>query len=312
MRIIVTGGAGFVGSNLALDLQRIYPTSNISIIDNFSNSSYKNLLKFKGEIITDDLAFFDCESCFNPKPDIIFHNAATVDTTVHNEFKMMANNVEPFRKILRFCKVNDIKLIYASSSAVYGQHPPEPMVEEKKENPLNVYGFSKLAMDNMARKAIGRGQYVVGLRYFNIIGQQEQYKDKKTISMVYKLYHQIKNNRRPEIFKMGEQQRDNVHVNDIVLANILAMNTKPGIYNVGSGNPISFNEMISIISSALNKKNLVPKYIENENPMCYQNYTHADLTKSYNWMNYKPRYSAKKGIEDYIRYLERGEESYGS
>jgi len=297
--ILITGGAGFIGSNLALALEAKYPKNEYFIIDNFSSGNAGNLSGFKGKIITGDIAAMDLDPLFN-KIDVIFHQAAITDTTVTDEKLMMTCNVEGFKNILKFALKHNSRLIYASSAAVYGHSAP-PMRVENNEFPANIYGISKLVADDIARQHFN-DLPIVGLRYFNVYGPGESHKGKMA-SMVWQLYLQMKNGQRPRVFRSGEQKRDQVYIKDVVLANLLAMECpKSGIYNVGSGRSTSFNEIITNLNAVLGE-NLRAEYIDNPFGF-YQEHTEADLSDSQKFLGYVPKYSIGEGIEDYIKEYE--------
>ena len=297
-KILITGGAGFIGSNLAVALQEKYPKNEYFVIDNFSSGNSQNLADFKGKIISADVSKIDFAKYFD-KIDIIFHQAAITDTTVFDEEKMLPNNVGGFENVLRFAIKSKAKLIYASSAAVYGRSKP-PMKEGRNEVPANIYGVSKLEADNIARENFNK-LLIIGLRYFNVYGHGEKYKGKMA-SMVWQLYLQMKEGKRPKIFKYGEQKRDQVYVKDIVKANLLALECqKSGIFNVGAGRATAFNEIIKNINEVLGA-NLEPEYIDNPYEH-YQDNTEADLNQSKEILGYWPDYDIKKGIDDYFKRL---------
>ena len=206
-KYLVTGGAGFIGSNLAFALIEERKAS-VTVLDNFSTGNYKNLLGFPGEIIADDIqgrAWFAKAG----KVDAVFHEAAITDTTVLDQRRMMEVNVDGFRNVLEYALEYGIKrVVYASSAAVYG-NGPTPMREDHVPAPENIYGFSKAMMDNVAREfaALHPEMTLVGLRYFNVYGPREYYKGNPA-SMMFHLYNQMKAGKRPRIFKFGEQVRD--------------------------------------------------------------------------------------------------------
>lgn len=295
-KILITGGAGFIGSNLTLTLQEKYPENEYFVVDNFSSGNPNNLLGFKGKVISADISQVNLQSYFD-KLDIIFHQAAITDTTISNEKKMMSVNVNGFKNILDFALRHNTKLIYASSAAVYGHSKP-PMRVENNEFPANIYGMSKLAADNIARQHF-KDISIIGLRYFNVYGSRESYKGKMA-SMVWQLYLQMKEGKKPRVFKYGEQKRDQVYIKDAVRANFLAMECqKSGIYNVGSGRATTFNEIIKNLNKALGT-NLEPEYIDNPYKH-YQEYTQADLAETNKILKYFSIYDIKKGIKDYLK-----------
>lgn len=295
-KILITGGAGFIGSNLALTLQEKYPDNKYFVINDFSSASSDNLAGFKGEIISADISKFNFNRYFD-KIDTIFHNAAITDTTFSDSNKMMFNNIEGFKKVLKFAIKFKSRLIYASSASVYGYSRP-PMRVGENEIPTNIYASSKLAIDNIARKHFNTLP-ILGLRYFNVYGPKEGYKGKNA-SMIWQLYLQMKEGKRPRVFKYGEQKRDHVYIKDVIRANLLALECpKSGIFNIGFGKAVSFNAIIKILNEALGT-NLEPEYINNPFKH-YQEYTEADLTETGKILKYAPVYDIKKGIKDYLK-----------
>jgi len=305
MQILITGGAGFIGSNLALELQKRYPDAGIVVLDNFTSANFKNLTDFKGEFITGDISdrgFWEYLENYY-RFDVIFHQAAITDTTVMDQRLMMEVNTNAFRFLLDTALFKwNAKVIYASSAAVYG-NCPAPMSEEGCLKPENIYGFSKLMMDRIAEKYLREypNAYIVGLRYFNVYGPREGHKG-KFASMVYQLAVKMMKGQKPRLFKWGEQKRDFVYIKDVVNANILAME-KPvrGIFNVGTGRARSFNELVAILNEVLGT-NYDIEYFDNPYDF-YQNYTEADLTKSRKILGYEPQWSLEEGVEDYISWL---------
>lgn len=300
-KYLVTGGAGFIGSNIAKTLEA--QGHEVTVMDDFSkNGNFKNLIGFKGDVITADL--------FNYMPtdmyfDAIFHEAAITDTTVMDQKAMMEQNVEAFKNLLSFAAENEIKkVIYASSAATYG-NGPVPNVETQPTHPENVYGFSKVIMDNVARQfsADNNDMAIIGLRYFNVYGPGEYYKGKMA-SMVYQLYNQMKAGKRPRVFKYGEQQRDFVYVKDIVKINLCALNNgkETGVYNAATGIPRDYNAIIACLNKELGT-NLEPEYIDNPYPF-FQLKTQADMTLPKEKLGYEPDYSLEAGIADYVSILE--------
>lgn len=300
-KYLVTGGAGFIGSNIAKTLEA--QGHEVTVLDDFSkNGHFKNLIGFKGDVITCDLwervphdMYFDA----------IFHEAAITDTTVMDQRAMMEQNVEAFKNLLDFAAENDIKkVIYASSAATYG-NGPVPNVETQPTQPENVYGFSKAIMDNVARQFAedNNDMTIIGLRYFNVYGPGEYHKGKMA-SMVYQLYNQMKAGHRPRVFKNGEQQRDFVYVKDIVKINLCALTNgkETGVFNAATGVPRDYNAIIARLNKELGTK-LEPEYIDNPYPF-FQLKTQADITKSKEKLGYTPDYTLEQGIADYVSILE--------
>lgn len=303
--ILITGGSGFIGANLALTLQEKYPQSKILILDDFSSASFKNLKKFKGEVLACDVStdevFFKLDDF---QPDLIFHLASITDTTVTDQELMMRKNVDGFKNILEIAYDNEAVVVYASSASVYGNVKEHvPLKEDREKSPENVYAFSKYIMDNIAKDFSEKtGLKTVGVRYFNVYGPGEAHKG-KFASMIYQLYLQMKSGKRPRIFKWGEQKRDFVYVKDAVEATILAKEApKSTVYNIGSGEARSFNEVITLLNKALGT-DFEPEYFDCPYDF-YQEYTQADMTKIKKELGFVPKYNLEKGITEYVSILE--------
>src|SRR5688572_27661670 len=281
--ILVTGGAGFIGSNLTLALQEKFREATIVVVDDFRSGDFRNLQGFRGEFVAADVSRMDWNHQFLDRTfDAIFHEASITDTTVHDQFLQTHDNVEGFRRLLEFARPSQTRVVYASSAATYGIGSAGAMREDQPAAPANIYAFSKVQLDNLAREyARGHNAWrIVGLRYFNVYGPSEAHK-KAAASMIYQLYLQIKAGKRPRVFKHGEQQRDFVYVKDVVKLTIAALNApRSGVYNCGSGVAFSFNEVIAELNRSLGTK-LEPEYFENPYSF-YQPHTEADLTAAKN------------------------------
>jgi ADP-L-glycero-D-manno-heptose 6-epimerase len=301
--ILVTGGAGFIGSNLVLMLQERMPQARLTVIDDFRSGDFKNLAGYTGDFVAQNLATLDWQQQFGDEQfDAIFHLASITDTTLHDQFVQVHDNVESFRRLLNFAKPNRTRVIYASSAATYGA-ASAASVETNGAAPANVYAFSKAIMDNLARRAARDSQdwIIVGLRYFNVYGPREAHKGVPA-SMVYHLSRQMKAGQRPRIFKHGDQKRDFVYVKDIVEGSIRALEAKQsGIYNLGSGQARSFNELIDVLNRSLGT-DFKPDYIDNPHEH-YQNFTQADLAQVRQILGYEPKFSLETGVADYMQWL---------
>jgi len=303
LNFLITGGAGFIGSNLTLALQDKFPEARLTVVDDFRSGDFKNLLGYQGDLVAANLASLDWQEQFgDEKFDGIFHLASITDTTVHDQFPQVHDNVESFRRLLRFAQPNRTRIVYASSAAIYGA-ASGLNTETHEAAPANVYAFSKVVMDNLARRAAADDPEwkIVGLRYFNVYGPREAHKGVPA-SMILHLAHQIKAGKRPRIFKHGEQKRDFVYVKDIVQGTLCAMKAKEsGIYNLGSGQARSFNELIAILNQTLGT-DFEPEYFDNPHAH-YQNHTEADLTNVRKSLGYEPQFSLEAGVADYMKWL---------
>lgn len=295
MRILVTGGAGFIGSNLALRLAR--EGHAVVASDDFSSASWTNLVRFPGDVVTHDTAGDPAPLAALGPFEVIFHEASITDTTVLDQRKMMHNNVEGFRQLLELAQRWGSRVVWASSAATYGRGPA-PMKESQPAAPLNVYGYSKLAMERLADIYRSRLQSpIVGLRYFNVYGPGENHKG-KFASMIGQLARQMRAGKRPRIFQPGDQKRDFVYIDDVMQANLKAMEaTTGGVFNVGSGSAASFNQVVEQLNRVL-KTDLPPDYFENPYDF-FQTWTEADLTQSRKVLGYAPQYDLAKGTDAY-------------
>ena len=305
-KFIITGGAGFIGSNLTLALQEKFPNARLTIIDDFRSANFKNLAGYRGDFIAQNLAALDWREQFGDPVaagfDAIFHLASITDTTNHNQFEQVHDNVESLRRILNFARPTKTRIIYASSASIYGA-VTRASVESNGAAPANAYSFSKVIMDNIASRAAVESPdwIIIGLRYFNVYGPREAHKGVPA-SMVYHLAQQIKAGQRPRIFKHGEKKRDFVYVKDVVEGSIRALGAqKSGIYNLGTGEARSFNELVDVLNKCLGT-NFRPDYIDNPHAH-YQDFTQADLTNARSALGYEPRFPLEDGVRDYMQWL---------
>src|SRR5688572_5999028 len=216
-KLLVTGGAGFIGSNLVLFLQERFPDDEIVVVDDFRSGAFENLRGFNGDFIAADAARLDWQRQFGDTAfDAIFHEASITDTTEADQRLQAHDNIEGFRRVLEFAAPRHTPVVYASSAAVYGTGGGV-MTEDQARAPANIYAFSKVQLENLAawHRRRAPSWRIVGLRYFNVYGPREAHKG-AAASMIYQLYRQMKSGERPRIFRTSEQQRDFVYVTDVV------------------------------------------------------------------------------------------------
>ena len=312
--ILITGGAGFIGSNLAFYFQNNYPESHIVIFDCFRNGEllsngnlqsfghYKNLIGFKGDVICGNINNKkDIATLSDFKFDYIFHQAAISDTRAYNQELVFQTNINSFYDFIQIAKTNNSILIYASSAATYGSLPsPQKIGVESPENP---YGYSKFAMDQIAYRFRNDIQ-VIGLRYFNVYGNKEFYKG-KTSSMVIQLGHQILSNKPPKLFKGSDKIfRDFIFIDDVIQANLKACQSKSnGVFNVGTGLPRSFQDIADLLQLELGTEMETDYFL---NPYeGYQMHTQADITLTKEKLGFKPIITLESGIKTYIPEIKR-------
>ena len=316
--ILITGGAGFIGSNLAFYFQDNYPKAKIVVLDSFrsgetfSNGNlksfghFKNLLGFNGIVISGDIndnaLLKNLET--NYKFDYIFHQAAISDTTANEQDLMIKTNVNAYENLLKIAIKHKANMIYASSAATYGD---SNRFEVGYEQPNNVYGFSKVMMDNITYEYLKKDLdiSIVGLKYFNVYGPREFYKN-KTASMVVQFGHQILKGLTPKLFVGSDKiLRDFIYIEDVIQANIKACKPKKsGVYNVGTGLARSFEDIVNILQKELEIDN-GKEYIPNPYIGQYQFFTQANIQTTKENLNYEPKYSMEDGIIAYIPEIKR-------
>jgi ADP-L-glycero-D-manno-heptose 6-epimerase len=283
--IILTGGAGFIGSNLlgALNARGV---TDALVVDRVGDSS-RNLkgLRFSDFMRPEEFVRAIESRILPNRVEAIFHQGACADTTCTDGRYMIENNFTFSKLILQFALTNKIPLVYASSAAVYGSSSAFAPSREN-ERPLNLYGLSKLAFDNHVRSVVAKSESTVaGLRYFNVYGPRESHKGKMA-SMVYQLYQQLKSSGRARLFKGtvgyadGEQRRDFVFVGDVVRVNLALAegSVRHGVFNVGTGQARSFNDVSNIVIARLGAGAIdyvpVPENVVDK----YQSFTQAELS----------------------------------
>jgi len=316
--ILITGGAGFIGSNLAFYFQENHSDAKVVVLDSFRNGEtlsngnlksfghFKNLLGFEGEIISGDINDKDLLARLRVdyKFDYIFHEAAISDTTALEQDLMIKTNVNAYKDLLDLAVAHGANMIYASSAATYGNAESPQRVG--REAPNNVYGFSKLSMDHLSREYMKKTDIkIVGLRYFNVYGTREYFKN-TTASMVLQFGHQILAGKNPCLFEGSDKiLRDFIYIGDIIQANIKAMQPKEsGIFNVGTGKARSFQDIVDILQRELGTS-LTCEYIPNPFIGAYQFHTEADIATTRDALGYKPSYEMEDGIKAYVGEIKR-------
>ncbi len=310
--IVVTGGAGFIGSNIVKALNKQGRT-DILVVDNLKNGK-----KFINLADCDFADYLDKEDFQTrifaeeglPGIECVFHQGACSATTQWDGKFMMDNNYEYSKDILSYCLNRKIPFFYASSAAVYGDGPD--FIEDRQyEKPLNVYGFSKFQFDQYIRQILPSAEsQVVGFRYFNVYGPREQHKGDMA-SVAFKLHNQILAGEKLKLFgaydgyDKGMQTRDFVYVEDVVKVNLWFMKNpdKSGVFNLGPGAAEPFKNIAEAVIKFHSKGEI--EYINFPENLkgVYQSFTQADnsLLRA---AGYNTKfYTVAEGIEKYLTWL---------
>ena len=327
MYYVVTGAAGFIGSNVVRALNERGVTDIIAV-DNLTNGDkFVNLADCEISDYLDKSSFLDslARGRLDDKVQAVLHQGACSDTTERDGRYMMENNYEYSKRLLDFCAARRVPLIYASSAAVYGARTGFRENPES-ESPLNVYGYSKLLFDQLVRRRMGeRTAQIVGLRYFNVYGAREQHKGRMA-SVAYHFFNQYRSTGTVKLFEgsggydAGEQRRDFVSVEDVVKVNLYFLDNpqRSGIYNVGTGAAQSFNDVASAVINACRAAESKPpvtladmqagetvRYIPFPGDLKgrYQSYTQADLAALRGAGYAAPFLTVEQGVRRYCDAL---------
>lgn len=308
-KIIVTGAAGFIGSNLTDELLSL--GAQVVGIDNLFNGRLSNLKKanenenfefHKGDVR--DLNFlFDLFD----NVDIVYHEAAF--TSVPQSVKMPEScndfNVNGIINILNAARKKDVeKVVFASSSSVYGDLPTLPKKEDMRRLPISPYGVSKLACEAYMQAFYHvYGIKTTSLRYFNVFGPRQ--KDSTYSGVIAIWLGRIIRDEELIIFGDGENSRDFTYIKDVVNANILAgKNDAPGeILNIGAGSPIKLTELAKLMLKIAGKEHLEIKYTDPRPGDILHSY--ADISKAQKLINFEPKYDQEEGLKDYFKWYKK-------
>lgn len=316
--IIVTGGAGFIGSNIVRALNERGRTDIMIVDDLGDGDKFKNLigLRFMDYQHKDDfLKLVTGNAAFGSNVEAIFHQGACSDTMQYDVNFMMRTNYDYSKELLRFCIRKQIPLIYASSASVYGMGKKGFREDESCENPLNPYAFSKLMFDRYVRQFLNASKSkIIGLRYFNVFGPQESHKGKMA-SIFYQIYKRMKLGGGPRLFKGtdgygdGEQKRDFIYVKDVAKINLWCLDSDVanGIYNCGTGHAHTFNAVAKAMIESMHSK-LKTTYCDFPDELRgkYQSFTEADM-KNLAAAGYKGGFTNFViAVEEYCQFLDAG------
>ncbi len=327
MYYIVTGAAGFIGSNLVKALNQ-RGENNIIAVDNLKNADkFKNLVDCEIADYVDKEDFLEKlqDGFFDGLVSAVFHQGACSDTMETDGRYMMDNNYQYTLELLNYCQNEEVPFLYASSASVYGGGSAFKESREC-EAPLNVYAYSKFLFDQIVRRRWHkRNAQIVGLRYFNVYGPREAHKARMA-SVAYHFFNQFSADGRVKLFEgcdgypNGGQLRDFVSIEDVVKVNMYFLDNqhKSGIFNLGTGHAQSFNDVaVATINSMLNadgkpalsiaelqQKGLI-SYIPFPDQLRgkYQSYTQADISALRNSGYTEPFLSVEQGVAKYVEQM---------
>lgn len=312
--IIVTGGAGFIGSAIVWRLNEL-GSNNIIIVDELGkDEKWKNLVGLKFEDFVHKQEFIDHirDEKILYKIDAVIHLGANSSTTEKDADHLMTNNYKYTETLARFCLKNDVRFIYASSAATYGDglngfDDDESRIETLR--PLNMYGYSKQLFDLWAKRH-GAFNKIVGLKYFNVYGPNEYHKGDMR-SVVHKAFEQVRDTGKVRLFKSrkpdykdGEQMRDFVYIKDAVDITLYFLDKKDknGLFNVGAGKSRTWNDLVTALFNAMGKPVNI-EYINLPDTLAdkYQYFTEANLDKLKSAGYSMPTTSLQDGVTDYVK-----------
>ena len=321
--IIVTGGAGFIGSAIVWELNS-RGESDIIIVDELgTDNKWKNLVGLKFEDFINKNVFLDqVLTGKHLEVDSIIHMGANSSTTEKDADSLLSNNYEYTKKLAEFCLWNDIKFIYASSAATYGDGSlgfDDDLNLTMKLRPLNMYGYSKNLFDIWAIRHDAFKE-IVGIKYFNVYGPNEYHKGDMR-SVVHKAFEQVRDTGKVKLFKSrnpeyndGEQKRDFIYVKDAVnmTLHFLEHKEKSGLYNVGSGKARTWNDLVTALFKSLNLPlNIeyidMPVYLADK----YQYFTEATIKRIKQTGYKKQLNSLETGVSDYVKNYLLGKQYLG-
>lgn len=310
--IIVTGGAGFIGSNIVKALNDQGYRDIIVVDDLEDGTKFVNLadLEIADYLDKDDFLELIREDTEFPNLDAIFHEGACSATTEWNGKYMMNNNYQYSVELLHYCLDHKVPYLYASSASVYGAGP---VFKESREyeKPLNVYGYSKFQFDQYVRRILpGAESQVIGFRYFNVYGPREQHKGSMA-SVAYHLNNQIKAGENPKLFEgcdgypNGGQKRDFIYVGDVAKVNLWCWQEQAasGIYNLGTGSAEPFQAVAEAViehhGSAEVEYIPFPDHLKGR----YQSFTEADISALRAAGYEQPFKTVAEGVAEYLQWL---------
>jgi ADP-L-glycero-D-manno-heptose 6-epimerase len=302
--IVVTGGAGFIGSNIVKGLNEA-GEEDVLVVDNLSKAEkHLNLNSLSMADYIDKDEFLQKLNTFQ-NVSTIFHQGACSSTTEQDGKYMMSNNYEYSKTLLNHCLENSIDFLYASSASVYGNGKAGFVEKREAEYPLNVYGFSKFAFDNYVRRVLPQVKsQVLGLRYFNVYGPQENHKGRMA-SVAFHLFQQLQETGKMKLFEGSRNfRRDFIHVADTVKINLYFYEVKTsGIFNAGTGKARCFEDIATTLKSLHGRGEIESIPFPEDLHGKYQEFTEARLDKLRAAGYSKEFMSLEEGVQQYYEQL---------
>ena len=309
-KILVTGGAGFIGSHIVDRL--LNEGFEVTVIDNLDTGRLENFANHQSRkefhLIKGDIRDFGLINELMKDVDVVFHEAALASVVFSVQNPILTNDINVTGTLNLLKASSDLhvkRFIYASSAAVYGDTQSPIKREDMNPNPTSPYGVSKLAAENYVKLFHKLyGLETVSLRYFNVYGPRQRFDIQCAYGGAITIFtNRLLKNMPPIIYGDGEQTRDFVYIQDVIEANILALNNKNAageVFNIGTGKNISINQIAEILKDKMNRKNLKNIYADPRPTDIRHGY--ADITKAKKILGYSPKFSIEEGLTKLVKW----------
>jgi nucleoside-diphosphate-sugar epimerase len=309
-RMLVTGGAGFIGSHIVDRL--LEEGFDVTVIDNLDTGSLEKIAQHKSNhdfhLVKGDIRDFDLVKETMKDVDAVFHEAALASVTLSVENPLLTNDINVTGTLNLLKASSDLhvkRFIYASSAAVYGNTKSPQKRENMTPNPTSPYGVSKLAAENYVKLFHKLyGLETVSLRYFNVYGPRQRFDIQSAYGGAITIFlNRLLKNMSPIMYGDGEQTRDFVYVQDVIEANMLALNNKNAageVFNIGTGTNVSVNQVAEALKDIMNKKDL--KNVHADPRPTDIRHGYADINKAKKILGYHPKVSLKEGLTKLVNW----------